>query len=185
VGSCKAFTRNICANSTQYGGDGGADIRADGQRQGVFIADLAYGQRGDDKGQGGMAGLHDHCGHAADQGKYQEAGYASHGVLGQVDLFRIGGEALFHIMDPEKKEADADQYPAEAFQFLGSLHQQQYAEHQHRKSVGRELHLQTKACDKPRPRGSTQVGTKYNTNTLSQTDEFGTQERDGNHRNQR
>ena len=49
-------------DGAEYGGDGGANVGADGQRQAVLVGDLAAGQCRKGEDQGGVTRLHHHRG---------------------------------------------------------------------------------------------------------------------------
>jgi len=176
---------HVGADGAQDGGDGGADVGADGQGQRVLVGDLPRRQGGDDQHQGSVAGLHHHRGEDADEGIEQQAEQAGHGELGKVDgrLERL--EPLFHVMDAEEQETQAAQHIADALQDLGRLEQENHAEHQHRHGIGGDVHLEAEAGHQPGTGGGAQVGAEDDADALAQPDQPGAEEGDGDDRNQR
>ncbi len=165
-------------------GNARADIRADGDGQALAQFELPTGQRCQRQHQGGVAGLQHDGGEHADGDEGQLAKYAFRLPGGHVQAVIEAGKARLDLIDTEKDEGDA-QHHAPGGLALVAREAGQHAEHQQRQRQRTQAEILSGHGQQPDTAGGAEVGAEENRHTTGQLDQPGTDEGDGQQRNQR
>ena len=132
-----------------------------------------------------MARLHDHRRGDADQRVDQQAEQARERELREVQRVLEGVEAFLHVGDAEEQEAHAGEDVTEPLEGFRVLEDQDHAEDQHRHRVGRDVDLESEACNQPGAGRGAEVGAEDDADARGQAEQPGAEKGNGNHRNQR
>ena len=151
VSGGKLTAGDVRPEGSDDGGDGGADVGSDRERECIFVSHLARAQCGDDDDEGGMARLHDDGGENAERDEEKDAGVTAHRIGGEVEVIGESFESGLHVVDPEKEKSESGEDVSHSAERLRSLKNEDDAEHDHRHRVGRDFHLQPEAGDEPGP----------------------------------
>ena len=131
------------------GGDGGADVGADGEAECLRKVDEPRVQRGQGGGDGGARRLRDQCEQRAEADELQ----AVDTVLGrqplEADQRFQSGHAVLQRRDADEDEREARERETGRREAAAGEQPQQHADEDERQRQGRELQLEADGRDQP------------------------------------
>ena len=185
MGGGETLARHVRAQGPEDGRDRRADVRADREREGVVIADLAGDEGRDREHQHRVGGLH-HDRHQDPDGRVGEhAQHALEREAREVDVAAQRLEAVLDELDADEEKGDAEQHVSQPLDHLVALVDEQDAEHRHGQRVDREVDLYAVGGHEPGAGRGADVGAENDADPGGQADQPRAEKGDRDQRDQR